>query len=164
MSHEYIPPIRGLHHNAWRCSDSEATRRFYEDLLGLPLAEAFEIGTTKTGRAVQALHSFYRLGDGSFLAFFEVPGMPFEFKPQHDFDLHLALAVAPSDLESFRVRALAAGIELRGPSDHGFIRSIYLRDPDGYVVELTAEVEGSAAPDPARARQTLARWQMRKAP
>jgi len=32
------PPIHGLHHFAWRCRDSEETRRFYEDLLGLPLA------------------------------------------------------------------------------------------------------------------------------
>jgi phospholipase C len=29
--------IKGLHHNAYRCRDSEETRRFYEDFLGLPL-------------------------------------------------------------------------------------------------------------------------------
>ena len=29
--------IRGLHHNAYRCRDSEQTRRFYEDVIGLPL-------------------------------------------------------------------------------------------------------------------------------
>jgi catechol 2,3-dioxygenase-like lactoylglutathione lyase family enzyme len=161
--HHAPPPIERLHHNAWRCRDSEATRRFYEDLLGLPLAEAFEIHASKTGRPVQALHSFFRLGDGSFLAFFEVPGMPFEFKPQHDFDLHIALKVGADDLEAFRLRALLAGVELRGVSDHGFIRSIYLRDPDGYVVELTAEVSDAPAPDAQRARRTLADWQRRKA-
>jgi len=32
-----------------------------------------------------------------------------------------------------------AGIETRGISDHGFISSIYFRDPNGYVVELTAK-------------------------
>jgi catechol 2,3-dioxygenase-like lactoylglutathione lyase family enzyme len=85
--------IRGLHHSAYRCRNSAQTRRFYEDFLGLPLAVALEISESKTGRAVEVLHTFYRLGDGSFLAFFEAPGMPFEFKPQHDFDLHIALEV-----------------------------------------------------------------------
>ena len=42
--------IRGLHHNAYRCRDSEETRRFYEDFLGLPLANAFVIRETKSGK------------------------------------------------------------------------------------------------------------------
>ncbi len=42
--------INGLHHNAYRCRDSEETRQFYEEFLGLPLVNAFEIGETKTGR------------------------------------------------------------------------------------------------------------------
>ena len=85
--------IKGLHHNAYRCRNSEETRCFYEDFLGLPLANAFEIRQTKTEREIRALHSFYRMADGSFLAFFEVPGSSFEFKAQHDFDLHIALEV-----------------------------------------------------------------------
>ncbi len=32
-----------------------------------------------------------------------------------------------------------SNIETRGISDHGFISSIYFRDPNGYVVELTAK-------------------------
>ena len=35
--------IKGLHHNAYRCRDSEETRKFYEDFLGLPLVNAFKI-------------------------------------------------------------------------------------------------------------------------
>ena len=42
--------IKGLHHNAYRCRDSEETRKFYEDFLGLPLVNAFKIETTQTGR------------------------------------------------------------------------------------------------------------------
>ena len=38
--------IKGLHHNAYRCRDSEETRRFYEDFLGLPLCNAFEIAAS----------------------------------------------------------------------------------------------------------------------
>ena len=59
--------IKGLHHNAYRCRDSEETRVFYEDFLGLPLAETLPIGTTKTGRETQVLHTFYQLGDGWYL-------------------------------------------------------------------------------------------------
>ena len=66
--------IKGLHHNAYRCRDSEETRRFYEDFLGLPLVNTLEINETKSGRKTETLHSFYRLDDGSCLAFFEAPG------------------------------------------------------------------------------------------
>ncbi len=62
--------IKGLHHAAYRCRDSEATRAFYEDFLELPLAHALLIGETKTGRATETLHTFYRMGDGACLAFF----------------------------------------------------------------------------------------------
>jgi catechol 2,3-dioxygenase-like lactoylglutathione lyase family enzyme len=161
------PRIRGLHHNAYRCSDTERTRRFYEDFLGLPLVSAFEIGETKTGRVTRVLHSFFRMGDGSALAFFEAPDMPFEFKAQHDFDLHIALEVDPGDLEPMMAKARAANMEVRGISDHGFIHSIYFRDPDGYVVELTAKTD---RPEPAlqdakhEARAALDRWQAGKRP
>lgn len=137
--------IQGLHHNAYRCRDSEETRGFYEDFLGLPLADALEIAETKTGRETRALHSFYRLGDGSFLAFFEVPGSPFDFKRQHDYDLHIALEVDPPTLEAMFEKGRAAGVETRGVADHGFIRSIYFRDPNGYVIELTARTETAEA-------------------
>lgn len=53
--------IKGLHHNAYRCRDSEETRKFYQDFLGLPLANAFEITETKSGRATHVLHSFYSI-------------------------------------------------------------------------------------------------------
>ncbi|HMN83394.1 MAG TPA: VOC family protein [Burkholderiaceae bacterium] len=157
--------IKGLHHNAYRCRDSEETRRFYEDFLGLPLASSLPIGVTKTGRRTDVLHTFYRLDDGSFLAFFEAPDMPFEFKPQHDFDLHIALEVELAALEPMLARGRQSGIETRGPVDHGFIRSIYFRDPNGYVIELTAKLPGherSTDPAVSGARVILDDWQARK--
>jgi len=153
--------IRKLHHNAYRCRDSEETRRFYEDFLGLPLAEALEIKETKSGRRTETLHTFYELGDGSYLAFFEAPDMPFEFKAQHDFDLHIALEVDMQTLHDMFARGQTEGVETRGISDHGFIHSIYFRDPNGYVIELTAKTpEHDSAMDPARngARDKLDRW------
>ena len=157
--------IKGLHHNAYRCRDSETTRRFYEDFLGLPLASTLEISETKTGRTTDVLHTFYRMDDGSFLAFFEAPDMPFEFKAQHDFDLHIALEVDDATLHAMFDKGKALGMETRGIVDHGFIHSIYFRDPNGYVVELTAKTDRHAAetdPVTSAARAKLDRWQARK--
>ncbi len=60
----------------------------------------------------------------------------------------------------------AAGIETRGISDHDFIHSIYFRDPNGYVIELTAKrANHDEAMDPANndARERLEAWQKKKA-
>ncbi|MGH6898857.1 MAG: VOC family protein [Geminicoccaceae bacterium] len=155
--------IKGLHHNAYRCRDSEETRRFYEDFLGLPLAAALSIDTTRTGRQANVLHTFYEMADGSYLAFFEAPDQPFEFKEQHDFDLHIALEVERKTLEEMFARGKAAGIETRGISDHGFVDSIYFRDPNGYVIELTARTADDHEDlDPSRARRILDEWQAAK--
>jgi catechol 2,3-dioxygenase-like lactoylglutathione lyase family enzyme len=159
--------IKGLHHNAYRCRDSEQTRQFYEDFLGLPLSGSLEISETKTGRPTSVLHTFYRLDDGSFLAFFEAPDLPFEWKRQHDFDLHIALEVEPSALADMLAKGRARGLETRGISDHDFVHSIYFRDPNGYVIELTAKTEAHGRlMDPGKngARAILQRWQAGKPP
>ena len=154
--------ILKLHHNAYRCRDSEETRRFYEDFLGLPLSGTLELTETKSGgRATQTLHTFFRLDDGSFLAFFETADMPFDFKAQHDFDLHIALEVARPVLSVMLAKGKAEGVETRGISDHGFIDSIYFRDPNGYVIELSAkrpDHDSQMDPSTNRARETLQRW------
>jgi len=157
--------IRKLHHNAYRCRDSEETRQFYEDFLGLRLAGTLDIKETKSGRKTNTLHTFYELDDGSYLAFFEAPDMAFEFKHQHDYDLHIALEVEEPVLEQMLAKGRARGIETRGISDHGFIHSIYFRDPNGYVIELTAKMPDHArAMDPTTnaARAKLDQWSARK--
>ena len=154
--------IRNLHHAAYRCRDSEETRAFYEDFLGLRLSNALTICTTMTGREAQVLHTFFEMADGSCLAFFEEPGEAFEFKDQRDFDLHIALEVSRETLLEMFEKGKAAGIETRGISDHGFIDSIYFRDPNGYVIELAAAKEDAAGERPD-AHQILAEWQATKA-
>ena len=157
--------IKGVHHHVYRCRDSEATRRFYEDFLGLPLVRAFRAGKTATGRSVDLLHTTYKLGEESFLEFFEVPAQPFAFKEQHDFDLHLAIEMDHETQRRLGERARAAGMTVRGPSHHGPMDSLYVRDPNGYVVELTAykpgETRAPVAPS-AEARTTLDSWQASK--
>ena len=155
--------LKKLHHNAYRCRDSEETRRFYEDFLGLPLVHTLEIRETKSGRRTETLHTFYQLDDGSCLAFFEAPDMPFDFKPQHDFDLHIALEVDEPDLQAMLAKGRRAGIETRGPAEHGFIRSIYFRDPNGYVIELTSKQTGldEAMDSRSDSRAKLDAWRAR---
>ena len=136
--------IKGLHHSAYRCRDTEETRAFYEDFLGLPLVEALAIGETKTGRTANVLHTFFEMDDGSCLAFFEVTDSEFDFKEQHDYDLHIALTVDPSTLETMLAKGKASGIDTRGPADHGFVHSLYFRDPNGYGVEVCAPTGGGA--------------------
>jgi catechol 2,3-dioxygenase-like lactoylglutathione lyase family enzyme len=151
--------IKGLHHNAYRCRDSEETRAWYEDFLGLKLVSAFPIDE---GRA---LHTFFQMDDGSCLAFFEVPGKPFDFKRQDSLDLHIALGVDNDVFERMLQRGRDRAIEVRGPVDHRFCRSIYFRDPNGYIVELTAETGvHQEIMDPAQSKphEALTRWQAEK--
>lgn len=158
--------IRGLHHSAYRCRDAEETRTFYEDFLGLPLVNALPITESKSGRATRVMHVFFQLGDGSCLAFFDAPDEPFEFKTQQDYDLHISVEVARDALEPMMAKARAAGIDVRGIIDHEIFESIYLRDPNGYVIELTANKPSFAhGMDPAKngARDLLARWTAAKA-
>ena len=153
--------ILGLHHNAYRCRDSEQTRQFYEEFLGLPLAATLQLGQTKSGRPCMVLHTFYQMGDGSFLAFVEAPDKPFTFRDGHDFDLHIALEVEQEHMLAMLDKGKALGLEARGVSDHDWIHSVYFRDPNGYVVELTAkQPHHAAATDPSRngARAKLDAW------
>ena len=105
------------------------------------------------------------MDDGSCLAFFEVPGKPFDFKRQDTLDLHIALGVEPDVFDRMLDKARAEEVEVRGPVDHGFVRSIYMRDPNGYVVELTATTgvrQEIMDPTVSKPHEALARWQAAK--
>ena len=72
MSEPFVP-IRGLHHFAWRCRDCEETRAFYEELLGLPLVHVIRADVVpSTGEHCPYVHIFFRMADGSHLAFFDL--------------------------------------------------------------------------------------------
>jgi catechol 2,3-dioxygenase-like lactoylglutathione lyase family enzyme len=56
--------------NAVRTDDMEATRRFYEDVLGMPMVAAMKESMDSTnGRKTPFLHCFFEIGDGGSLAF-----------------------------------------------------------------------------------------------
>jgi catechol-2,3-dioxygenase len=63
-------------------------------------------------------------------------------------------------------KACAAGMDTRGIVDHAMFDSLYLRDPNGYVVELACPRDAQRlGMDPAvnGARQMLDRWTASKA-
>lgn len=158
--------IKGLHHSAYRCRDSETTRQFYETFLGLKLVASLAIKDPPSAPKTNVLHTFYQMDDGSCLAFFEAPEMPFEFKRQQDFDLHIALEVDEPTLLAMFQRGKEQGIETRGIADHGMVHSIYFRDPNGYVIELTAKMpahDDVLNPATNNARMLLDEWQATKA-
>ena len=154
--------ILKLHHSAYRCKDSEETRKFYEEFLELKLVKVLEIKNTKTDRKTNALHTFYQLKDGSCIAFFEEPETKFYFKNQRDFDLHIAFEVSKIDLLRMYKKGNDYGIKTRGIIDHGFIKSIYFRDPNGYVIELTYPIEKLNNNSYENNLKLLSRWQRQK--
>jgi catechol 2,3-dioxygenase-like lactoylglutathione lyase family enzyme len=134
-------PVHGLHHFAWRCRNAEQTRRFYEDLLGLPLVHVIRADhVPSTGEYCPYVHIFFRLGDGSHIAFFDL-GDDTAAAPSPNTPAwvnHLALRVGSlAELQAAQQRLQAAGVEVIGPTDHQIIRSIYFFDPNGLRLELT---------------------------
>ncbi len=158
-------PLR-LHHNAYVCADQERTRHFYEDIVGLPLlatwieeAEFPEF----PGRALKYSHTFYGIGDGGALAFFNFADPEaaalFQAKKQSLF-VHIALAVTEAGQNEIRRRVDAAALPVR-EIDHGYCKSIYVQDPDGLLVEFTSDPPDAgeiAARQRATAHETLRRW------
>ena len=152
-----------LHHNAYVCADQERTRGFYEDILGLPLIATWIERTEMEGRTVNFSHTFYGLGDGGALAFFNFqdPEAQARFTPkaQPNF-VHIALKVSPLTQDAIRTRCLAADVATR-TIDHGYCTSLYMTDPDGLRLEFTRDVEEVDAIDAhqrATAHAALARW------
>ncbi len=153
-----------LHHHAYVCRDQEATRRFYEDVVGLPLVATWCEQEDFGGGPTSYCHTFFELADGSCLAFFqfadpEISAAQAGMASPSQFD-HVALAVTADVQADIERRAGDAGVGSL-VVDHGYCRSLYMRDPDGLIVELTVDDPRALREAPARresARADLARW------
>ncbi len=163
-----MPSIDKLHHFAYRCRDAEETRAFYEDVLGLPLAHVIEADhVPSTGEYSPYFHVFFELGDGSYVAFFDL-GDDKVTAPDPETPSwvnHLALEVAgEAELDAAKARLQEAGVEVLGVTDHGFVKSIYFHDPNGIRLELTCRIAGKAelAAKTEEARAGLDAWMARR--
>ena len=155
-----------LHHNAYVCADQERTRHFYEDIVGLPLVATWvEQGQSPDfpGRQISFAHTFFAIGDGGALAFFQFADadVAAKFKAQQQpFYVHLALAASEATLNEIKRRLTAENIPVR-ERDHGYCKSIYASDPDGLTVEFTADPANATEIDAwqrATAHDSLKRW------
>ena len=159
------PPNR-LHHTAYVTSDLEATRRFYEDVIGFPLVATWCEREELFGRTRTYCHCFFGMADGSALAFFQfadpqdqaqfgpsLPSSPFR---------HIAVEVDAAMQEAILSRLKASGYgETLYVLEHGYCRSVYVTDPNGMIVEFAVDAPDAEAINThngAVAHQELRRW------
>jgi glyoxylase I family protein len=156
-----------LHHTAYVSRDLEKTRKFYEDVIGLPLLATWCESDVLFGAERTYCHVFFGLADGGALAFFQFerdedqqefgPSMP--PTPFH----HVALKVEADVQGQIEARLRAAGYTEPNMYvlEHGYCRSVYAVDPNGMIVEFTCDhpdVAKISATRRADAHSELKRW------
>lgn len=134
--------LKRIHHVAYRCKDAKETVNFYRDLLGMEFKLAIaEDEVPSTGDPDPYMHVFMDAGMGNVLAFFELPNSPEMDRDQNtpEWVQHIAFEVESfADLETYKKKIEAAGLEVLGPTNHGVFDSIYFFDPNGHRLELAA--------------------------
>jgi glyoxylase I family protein len=145
----------------------EKTRDFYENVIGLPLVATWSESDELFGKVRTYCHCFFGLADGGALAFFQFADKNDQRKfspriaetPFH----HIALKVDNATQAAIEKRIKAAGY--KNPDtyvlEHGYCRSVYVKDPNGMLLEFTLDARngGQIARDrKADARATLQRW------
>ena len=159
-------PLR-LHHHAYAVKDQEVNRRFFEDLLGMPLVATWceRVFNKDFGRDIDYCHTFYGLADGSALAFFQYADADVYEKwkailPEGGGTWHIALNVSRATFDDLLGRVKRANLTHR-VTDHGYCLSLYITSPDGLRVEFTVDppdVDTINAKRRADAHSELARW------
>jgi glyoxylase I family protein len=158
-----------LHHTAYVTKDLRATCAFYEELIGLPLVATWCEADELFGKLRTYCHCFFGLEDGSALAFFQFAeasdaaefGPPMPPSPFH----HIALHISAEAQGAVERRLAAAGYEAPRTYvlEHGYCRSLYVEDPNGMILELTADNPAAIAAPVVEAKrrdahQDLERW------
>jgi catechol 2,3-dioxygenase len=127
-------PIRGLGEIALRVRDLDTMRKFYEDVIGLPLLRRFpnsaffKIAEGHDGHT-QVLALFDRSGDSDYRA----PNAPSSTIDHIAFEISLPNYAA----ELARLRSLGLAVET---AEHAWVhwRSLYVTDPEGNSIELVS--------------------------
>lgn len=133
-----------LHHYNFVTQDHLKTREFYEDFLGIPLVAFWtEIEPLPGNDGCDTVmgHAFYRLTDGSMLAFMNFADPVFAEKmkaPLQTVGIHLALAVTREVQDQAVIKLRGSGVPVM-EIDHGFVRSIYFNDPNGLRIEFAVD-------------------------
>ena len=150
-----------LHHIAYRCRDAQRTVDFYTRVVGLkyvaglvppetrpspswPLNEPGQPPRKVVGAPADSIHIFFELGDGSYLAFFDVASSPDEKEDPATpwWVKHIAFETDSMEkLVAAKARLEKHGVQVLGPKNHDFCQSIYFMDPDGHRLECALRTE-----------------------
>lgn len=152
-----------LSHVAYMTRDTAATADFFSRILGMELVNAvLDDSIPSTGEPVPYFHSFFKMADGSTVAFFEAPELPPLADPPHpayDTFQHLALQVdTPEIVDRWHRWLESCGVEVLGPVDHKIIYSIYFHEPGGLRMEITAPTSPAWNDNAEHAAAQLADW------
>jgi catechol 2,3-dioxygenase-like lactoylglutathione lyase family enzyme len=162
------PTLRGVDHTARPTWKLRETIEFYRDKLGLPLVHVISARGWGPAAHPDFLHFFFDSGNGSTIAFFYYLGSDqpatlagrAAMKPlpeDHVFDAtHTAWLVDGADeLQAWKQRLEAQGLDVSVETRHEVIESIYVRDPNGYFVEFTRKLRSLENIDATDAALTL---------
>ncbi len=139
--------LTGLHHVTLICRDLDRTTSFYRDLLGLALVHQATNDDDPDSR-----HFYF--GDpqgtpGTLVSFLEYPGLP-QGVVGAGATHHLAFTVESSEEQAAWPDYLRThGVQCTDVFDRGAMRSIYLRDPDGHILEIATRGPGFSTSDAA---------------
>ena len=152
-----------LSHAAYVTHDTAATAAFFTEVLGMELCAAvLDDAIPSTGEPVPYFHSFFKMKDGSTVAFFEAPMLPPLEEPTHPayntFN-HLALQVDSKEaVDEWAAWIRSKDVDVIGPVDHQIIYSIYFHDPSGLRLEITTPTDVAWNTNPTGAASSLADW------
>jgi len=151
-----MPKANGLHHLAISTADIKKQIEFFSDVLGMELVALYWMHGVEG-----AFHGFLKLHDTASVAFVQRPENA-KIKPQIGVShaqnptapcapgtmQHVAFNVdTEADLLAMRDRIRSRGIQIIGPLDHGFCKSIYFAG----LENLSLEISTSSEPIDARA-------------
>jgi catechol 2,3-dioxygenase-like lactoylglutathione lyase family enzyme len=149
---------RGVNHLALSTTDMKCQLEFWCDVVGLPLKALYWMHGVKG-----AYHGFVELAPDSYVAFVQHPenskdveyGVSHANGPGGDIRggtmQHVAFHVDTlTDVLAMRDRLRSRGVQVLGPIDHGFIKSIYFDGPEGLNLEICcgSNIDGGAWIDP----------------
>src|SRR3954468_1475031 len=160
---------RMLNHAAFVSHDAAATMDFYTRIMGMEIAHTVvEDVVPSVETRFPFIHLFFKMGDGSTVAFFESPMLPPPAAPSHpmyDVFNHFAFQVNSVDeVHRWKEWLDANGVETRGPVDHdGQFLSVYFHDPSGIRLEVTMPIDPRWNDYTEQARRDVRYWVEAKA-
>jgi glyoxylase I family protein len=128
--------IAGIHHITLLVADVERSLAFYRNVLGLRLVKQTVNDDDKAAR-----HLIFGDEDGrpgTLITCLEYPDLD-EGTVGRGSTHHFALAVeSEAELAAWRDYLVSRGIPTTDVMNRSDFKSIYLRDPDGHIVEIAA--------------------------